>query len=417
MDPSRGWNLLVLFILLCLSAFFSASETAILAVNRIRMKTLAEDGNKKAEIVLKLLEDVDAILTSVLIGNNIVNLSAASLATVIAVDIFGSAGAGIATGVLTFLILVFSEITPKSLANRYATNISLAVAKPIYYYKIFLKPLAFILGIISQFFVRLLKADSEEGPTLTEEELKTYVNVSHEEGILEEEEKDMIHNVFEFGDTEIREIMTPRIHVISLPCDVSYQEMISIYREEKFSRMPIVNDSYDQVLGVLYVKDIFLEEFDEENFNVLEFVREPFFVYEFNHLSDVFTRMKKARVTLAVVLDEYGLLTGIVTLEDIVEEIVGEITDEYDEVENVISKIDDYTYFIDGSVSFLEINEVVGTNFESEEFESIGGLVLGEIEGEPRVGTEIRINDYTLRIEKINKNRIEVLKLIIPKEE
>ena len=416
MDPSQWWKISVLVVLLVISAFFSASETALLATNKIRIKTLADEKNKRAIVVLKLLDNVDILLTTVLIGNNIANLSASSLATILAIDFFGNTAAGFVTGALTIVILIFSEITPKSLANKYATTISLFIARPLHFIALILKPMAYLLDKVSGFFIRLFGGDLETEPTLTEEELKTYVNVSHAEGILEEEEKEMIHNVFEFGDTEIREVMTPRIHSIALQSDITYDEMVSIYQKERFSRMPVLNDSFDEVIGVFYVKDIILKDHDFEAFNIIDYVRKPFFVYEFNRLSDVFTRMKKARVTLAVVLDEYGVMSGILTLEDMVEEIVGDITDEYDEIENVIQKIDDYTYFIDGSVSFLEINEITGSNFSSEEFESIGGMVLGELGSEPSVGQEVMIQNNLLKIEKIDKNRIELLKLILNKK-
>lgn len=416
MDPShsRMFSFAILGVCFILSGFFSCAETALLSVSKIRMRTLAEEGNRKAKKVERLIDDTDSLLSTILVGNNLVNIGASSLSTVLAVDLFGDAGAGIATGVVTLIILIFGEITPKSMAAKYADGISMAIARPIGFIVIILRPIVVVLNFITGFIIRLLGGERQIGPTLTEEELKTYVTVSHEEGIIEEDEKEMIHNVFEFGDTEIKEIMTPRIHVVSIPDDVTYDELLEIYREQRFSRIPVHNhDDNDDIIGVLNVKDLVLATIDRNHFNVLDYAREPFVVYEFNHISDVFERMRSnKKSSLAVVLDEYGIMSGIVTIEDMIEEIVGDIDDEYDVEEDTIKQIGENTFLIDGSVSFNEINDVLGTHFESDDFESIGGLVLGQL-GEPELGRELKIGRATLSIEKIHKNRIEQLKMIL----
>lgn len=420
MDPSHSYSVSFAILGVCfiMSAFFSCAETALLSVSKIRMRTLAEEGNKRAKLVERLIDDTDSLLSTILVGNNLVNIGASSLSTVLAVEIFGDAGAGIATGFVTLVILIFGEITPKSLAAKYADSISLAIAGLIRFFVTILKPIVVILNFVTGFIIKLLGGDRKIGPTLTEEELKTYVTVSHEEGIIEEEEKEMIHNVFEFGDTEIKEIMTPRIHVISIPDDVTYDELLEIYKEQRFSRIPVHNsEDNDDIIGVLNVKDLLLVAIDKEHFNVKDYAREAFVVYEFNHISDVFERMRSnKKSSLAIVLDEYGVMSGIVTIEDMIEEIVGDIDDEYDIEEETIKKIADNTYLIDGSVSFNEINDTLGTHFESDDFESIGGLVLGEI-GEPELHRELKIGRATLSIEKIHKNRIEQLKMIFDESE
>lgn len=416
MDPSHShvYSFAVLGVLFVLSAFFSCAETALLSVSKIRMRTLAEEGNKKAKMVERLIDDTDSLLSTILVGNNLVNIGASSLSTVLAVDLFGDAGAGIATGVVTLIILIFGEITPKSMAAKYADQISMAIAKPVHFLVLILKPVVTILNLLTGCMIKLLGGSRQIGPTLTEEELKTYVTVSHEEGIIEEEEKEMIHNVFEFGDTEIKEIMTPRIHVVSIPDDVTYDELLAIYKDQRFSRIPVHDhEDNDDIVGVLNVKDLLLATIDREHFNVRDYAREPFVVYEFNHISDVFERMRSnKKSSLAVVLDEYGIMSGIVTIEDMIEEIVGDIDDEYDEEEETIKQIGTNTFLIDGSVGFNEINDVLGTHFESDDFESIGGLVLGEI-GEPELHRELKIGRATLSIEKIHKNRIEQLKMVL----
>ena len=415
MDPSHSYSFSFAILGVCfiMSAFFSCAETALLSVSKIRIRTLVEEGNKRAKLVERLIDDTDSLLSTILVGNNLVNIGASSLSTVLAVEFFGDAGAGIATGAVTLVILIFGEITPKSIATKYADSISLAIAGTIHFFVTILKPIVVILNSVTGFIVRLFGGDRQIGPTLTEEELKTYVTVSHEEGIIEEEEKEMIHNVFVFGDTEIKEVMTPRIHVVSISDDVTYDELLEIYKEQRFSRIPVHNsEDNDDIIGVLNVKDLLLVDIDKENFNVRDYAREAFVVYEFNHISDAFERMRSnKKSSLAIVLDEYGVMSGIVTIEDMIEEIVGEIGDEYDIEEETIKMIGENTFLIDGSVSFNEINDVLGTNFQSDDFESIGGLVLGEI-GEPELHRELKIGRATLSIEKIHKNRIEQLKMV-----
>ena len=416
--PDNTLGFVVLFVFICLSAFFSCSETALLSANKIRMRNLAEEGNKNAKTVLKLLSNTDSLLSTILVGNNLVNIGASSLSTVLAMDIFGSAGAGIATGALTIIILIFGEITPKSLAAKYADNICLVIASFINILVFILTPVVFILNLVTGLLLKILGVKHDISPTLTEEELKTYVTVSHEEGIIEEEEKEMIHNVFEFADTEIKEIMTPRIHVVSLDDDCTYEEVLSVYKEHMFSRIPVVNhDDRDDILGVLNMKDLILMKTDPQHFNVKDYLREPFVVYEFNHINETFDRMRENRTSsLAIVLDEYGVMSGIVTIEDIIEEIVGDIEDEYDEEEQLIKKIDKNTYLVDGTMNINELNDEIGTNFKSDDFESIGGLILGEIDT-PELNRQIKIGRATFSVEKITKNRIQTLKIVLDEHE
>ncbi|MEG0548672.1 MAG: hemolysin family protein [Coprobacillus sp.] len=413
MDPNQIVMIVIFILLIALSALFSMSETAFLSVNKIRIRTLAEDNNKRAIVVDKLLEKQDRLLSSILVGNNLVNIGASSLTTSFIISIFGNEGTGvaIATGFVTLVILIFGEITPKSLATRKAEKIAFAVCRFIRFVVFVFSPVVVILNIISHFFIKILGGGGDTGPTMTEEDLKTIVTVSHEEGVLEDEERQMIHNVFEFGDTEIKEIMTPRIHVDSAPEDVTYNELMKIFKENQFSRIPIHAESYDEIIGVLHIKDLMLSKVVKSKFDVKEFMRESFFVYEFNNISDVFESMRKEHISLAIVLDEYGVMSGIVTLEDIVEEIVGEIDDEYDEIEESIIDLGNDQYLIDGSLNIDEVNEFCHTYFSSEDFESIGGLVLGECNGSPELNQVLRIENTLLTIEKIDKNRIVQLRL------
>lgn len=415
MDSAQIMNIISLIILLILSSLFSCSETAFLSVSKIKIRTLAEEGNKKAKLVESLLDNQDRLLSAILVGNNLVNIGASSLTTATIMAIFGDGAqtVAIATGVVTLCILIFGEITPKSLATQNADKLVFALAPFIRFVCIITKPVVFVLNIITGFIIKLLGGNQEHGPSLTEEELKTIVTVGHEEGVLEKEEKEMIHNVFEFGETEIKEIMTPRIHVESLPDDCTYDELMNVYHDAQYSRYPIHDESFDEIIGVLNMKDLLFIDIDKEYFDVKKYMRETFVVYEFNQVNDVFASMRKEHATLAIVLDEYGVMSGIVTFEDIVEEIVGEIDDEYDDTSDDIVKINDHEYLVDGSLNLNEVNDEIDTHFESEDFESIGGLVLGEFSGVPKIKDKIEFPGVTIIIEKMHKNRIELLRLII----
>ena len=415
MDSAQIMNIISLIILLILSSLFSCSETAFLSVSKIKIRTLAEEGNKKAKLVESLLDDQDRLLSAILVGNNLVNIGASSLTTATIMAIFGDGAqtVAIATGVVTLCILIFGEITPKSLATQNADKLVFALAPFIRFVCVITKPVVFVLNIITGFIIKLLGGNQEHGPSLTEEELKTIVTVGHEEGVLEKEEKEMIHNVFEFGETEIKEIMTPRIHVESLPDDCTYDELMNVYHDAQYSRYPIHDESFDEIIGVLNMKDLLFIDIDKEHFDVKKYMRETFVVYEFNQVNDVFASMRKEHATLAIVLDEYGVMSGIVTFEDIVEEIVGEIDDEYDDASDDIVKINDHEYLVDGSLNLNEVNDEIDTHFESEDFESIGGLVLGEFSGVPKIKDIIEFPGVTIFFEKMHKNRIELLRLII----
>lgn len=420
MESSQIWNIIIFVILIIFSAIFSCSETAFLSINKIRIRTLAQDGNRSAQIIEKLLLHSDLLFSSILVGNNLVNIGASSLTTAFVIDLFGDGGALVAyaTGVVTLLILIFGEITPKNFATKNADNIAMFLARFVRVVYIVFTPIVFILNIITKAMITFMGGNVVSGPTMTEEELKTIVTVGHEEGVLEEEEKEMLHNVFTFAETEIKEIMTPRIHVDSIADDCTYEELMSVYQESHYSRYPIHSETFDEIIGVLNVKDLLFFNIDTKTFDIKNYMRETFVVYEFNQVSDVFAAMRKERATLAIVLDEYGVMSGIVTFEDIVEEIVGEIDDEYDDhEEDLIIQIGENEYIVDGSLSLNDVNDSLDTNFDSEDFESIGGLVLGQFSGVPEVNDHLTLEDVTFSIVKMHKNRIAQLKVTILKEE
>ncbi|MGN0481957.1 MAG: HlyC/CorC family transporter [Lachnospiraceae bacterium] len=404
-------QLLVLILLLFLSAFFSSAETAFTTVNKIRMRTLAEDGNKRAKRVLKITDNSGKMLGAILIGNNIVNLSASSLATTLAIRLFGSVGAGIATGVLTLLILIFGEISPKTLASLNADSLALAYSGVIYWLMKLLTPLIIITNALSHAFLRLLGIKTEEAQTtLTEEELRTIVDVSHENGIIEKEERQMINNVFDFGDAQVKEIMVPRIDMMAVSIDSTYDELIDTFRENRFTRIPVYKDTTDNVIGILNIKDLLLFQ-NTTQFSVKDAMREPFYTYEHKNISELFVEMKQSPFNLAIVLDEYGSTAGLITLEDMVEEIVGEIRDDYDEDETEdIQQISNTEYLVAGSMNLEDLCEQLDLDFVSEDYDSIGGYFIELLDHLPFKGEQVLTPDHVLlRAEKVSKNRIETV--------
>ena len=345
MDSDNIGQLLILLFLLILSAFFSSAETALTTVNKIRMRTMSEEGNKKAKTVLKITNDSGKMLSAILIGNNIVNLSASSLATSLAIRVLGSVGAGIATGILTLLILIFGEISPKTIATIHADSIALTYAGVISFLMKILTPFIFITNALSLGFLKLLRIDPNvEKNKMTEEELRTIVDVSHETGIIETEERQMINNVFDFGDAQVKEIMVPRIDMIFADVNSQYHELIDIVRENKFTRLPVYENSTDNVIGIINMKDLLLFN-DRTHFSVRKIMREPFYTYEHKNTAELFIEMRKSSINIAIVLDEYGTTAGLVTLEDMLEEIVGEIRDEYDmDEEDPIQQLSEMEY-------------------------------------------------------------------------
>lgn len=416
MDTSDIVQIISLIILLLLSAFFSSAETALTTVNKIRMRTLSEAGNKKADSVLRVTDNSGKMLSAILIGNNIVNLSASSIATSLAIKHFGSVGAGIATGVLTLLVLLFGEITPKTKATLNADQMALSYATIIEFLMKLLTPVIFIINKLSLGILFLLRVDPNAKDNLmTEEELRTIVDVSQETGVIEHEERDMIHNLFDFGDSEAKEIMVPRIDMTFVSVDASYEEIISIFREDKFTRLPVYEDSTDNIIGILNMKDLLLCE-DIENFSIRDILRKPYFTYEHKNTADLFIEMRKNSISLAIVLDEYGATAGLITLEDLLEEIVGEIRDEYDTDEvDAITKLSDREYMVLGSTSLDDVSDALGVEFTSENYDTISGFCLDHLDHLPEKNEIILTeNGVLLKIDKVDKNRIERVYIKLP---
>ena len=416
MGPSETGQLITVIILLCLSAFFSSSETALTTVNQIRMRTLADNGDKRAARVLRVTGNPGKMLSAILIGNNIVNLSASSISTSLAIHLFGNTGAGIATGILTFLILIFGEVTPKTMATIKADSMSLTAAAPIGFLMKILTPVIFIINKLSLGLMFLLHVNIKDAQKkMTEEELRTIVDVSQENGVIEHEERDMIHNLFDFGDAEAKEIMVPRIDMTFVQADATYQEVLDIFRQDMFTRLPVYEDSTDNVIGIINMKDFLLQN-DTPEFSVRNLLREPYFTYEHKNTADLFLEMRKSSISLAIVLDEYGVTAGLITLEDLLEEIVGEIRDEYDaDEEDDITRISDREFYVLGSANLNDVSEALSLHFTSDDYDTIGGYCLGLLDHLPEKNEIILTdNNILLRIDRIEKNRIERIYIRLP---
>ena len=414
MSSGDGIQLLILILLLLMSAFFSSAETALTTVNKIRVRTLAENGDKQAEYVLKIIEDPSKMLSAILIGNNVVNLYASSLATVLATHIWGNKIVGIATGVLTLLILIFGEITPKTVATIQAERIAFRFAKIIYYIMTVLTPVIFVVNQLSFLVLKLLRVDVKaKGESITEDELRTIVEVSHEEGVIESDEKKMIYNVFDFGDSVAKDIMVPRIDMTFLDVNASYQEIMDIFRQEKYTRYPVYEETTDNVIGIVNIKDLFLIPKDKE-FKLRDYLREPYYTYEFKKTTELMVELRKTMNSVAIVLDEYGATAGLITLEDMLEEIVGEIRDEYDaDEEDSIRKINPKEYVIEGAMKLDDLDDQLGLDLKSEDYDSVGGYIIGLLDHLPQAGEEVTSGNLRFVVDTVERNRIDKVHLYI----
>ena len=388
------------------------SETALTALSKIRIRHMVDEDIKNAKLVEKLTEDPNKLLGAILIGNNIVNIGASALATSIAVAKWGESGVGIVTIVLTIVVLIFGEITPKSIAKQKSECVSLAVSRPISLVVKLLKPFIALFTGISAIFIKLVGCDPKANePFITEEELKTMVGVSEEEGVLEDVEKEMIFNVFDFADSQVKDVMVQRVDIVAVDSEASYEEVLEVIKTEQFSRIPVYNQTIDDIVGILNVKDLIIAGQNKENFKVADYMREPHYTFEFKKIAQLFNEMKKSRNHIAVVLDEYGGTVGIVTIEDLIEEVVGDIEDEYDDYNKEIEVIKEDEYVVDGSAKLDVISELIGVNMESEEFDSVGGLLIGQLGRFPEKNEEIVLNSIRFTVEEIDKNRIKKVRI------
>ena len=408
------WNFILLGVLLVLSAFFSASETAFTSISKLKVRHMLDANVKGAKHIAKILDNPNKMLTSILVGNNIVNITMTSIATALTIHYFGESGTGIAAVVTTIFILLFGEITPKTIANAFPEKVCLGIAVILRVVILVFTPFAFVFSKISDVLLILFgRKNGKKKVSITEEELKTMVNVSQEEGVLETDEQEMIFNIIEFNDTEVGKIMTPRTEIVGVDINAGYDEVFRVFKENQYSRIPVYQNSLDEIVGVLLLKDLVLFDKDKNVYHNKNYMKEPYITWENFKVSDVFKKMKSSKCTMGIVLDEYGGTAGIVTIEDFVEEIVGDINDEYDEYDNKkISIISENVILADGLAEICDINDKLDLNLSNERFNTIGGFVTGELGKFPLKGDTLIYNDIIeFVVESAGKNKVEKVKI------
>ena len=418
MDPTGAIQILSLLILLLLSGYFSSAETAYTAANELGLKEEAENGKKQALIALKLLDNKSKLLSAILIFNNIVNLSASALTTTIAMKYLGSAYIALATGILTFILLIVGEITPKTIATVKSETIALKYASVLYLVVKLLTPVIFIVDKFSRAFLKLFNVDPDAArEAMTEYELRSIVAASHEDGVIETEERQMIDNVVDFGDSCAKDVMIPRVEMCSVSIESTFNELKEVFFDKKYTRIPVYDETPDNIVGVLNMKDLlFYQNYD--GFNIRSIMREPNFTFEYKKTSDLLMEMRENTIPMIFVLDEYGATVGLVTLEDLLEEIVGEIRDEYDEDEDdLIKETGENEYLLDGTLKLDDINNALGTTLSSEEYDSIGGLIIEKLDHIPEVNESVELKEEHIRltVNQMDKTHIEsVIMQILP---
>ena len=419
MDTTGVIQLISLAVLVFLSAFFSSAETAFSTVNRVKLRALAEENHKGAIRVLAILDQYGKMLSAILIGNNIVNLSASSVATTFAISLWGNAAVGIATGILTFVVLMFGEIIPKTWAMQRAEFITLLFGPVIRMLMTVLTPIIFLVDKLSNCILKLLHISSEGNNfRITEKELKTYVDVSHEGGVIEEEERELIYNVFDFGDTVAKDIMIPRIQMTTIPLTTTYQELLSTFQSCMFTRIPVYDDDPDHIIGMVNIKDFILVK-DKEKFSLKKILREAYYTYEYKKVSDLLMEIREKSCNIAFVLSEYGATVGMITMEDMIEELVGEIRDEYDaDEEELIQETEEGKYLVEGGMKLNDINDALNISLDSEDYDSVGGLMLEQLDRLPQdQETIILENGISLQACGIQDNRIVKVLITLPPED
>lgn len=409
MDSHSIGLILALIVLVALSAFFSATETAYMSLNRVRIKNMANDGDRRAQRVMKLLDSYDRLLATVLIGNNIVNISSASIATVLFVGFFKNNGATISTVVMTVVVLIFGEITPKSLAKEAADSFALKVAGPVTVLNTLFTPLSFLLIRLKSAASRLIRVEKSGG--MTEDELLTLVDEAEQDGGIDSGEKELLHNVIEFTDLDAGDILTPRIDVVAIDIEETPKELQELFEETGFSRIPVYRDTIDNIVGVVNEKDFHRHPLGTEN--TIESILQPaLFIPPSVKISELLKQLQQKKVHIAVVVDEFGGTEGIVTIEDIVEELVGEIWDEHDTVAAEIREIGKDTFAVPASTELSEFFERFSVEEETE-VSTVNGWVTAHIGKIPAVGDTFDFKNLTVRVAATDEQRASEVEVTV----
>jgi len=404
-------EIIVLAILIFLSAFFSGIETALMSINKIKASSLVKEGRKGSDALHRIKQNPHRLIITILIGNNLVNIGAASFATVVFTNMFGSSGIGIATGVMTFLILVFGEITPKTFATQNAERVSLAVARPIELLSIILSPIVKVFELISRLMSKIL--GSKEEKEVSEEELRAIVTMGAKEGILDREAAGMMHNVLEFRETKVTQVMTPKANIEMISGKKKLREVIDFVTKTPYSRYPVYLDNDDKIIGILDVDDVLkYTKNNKLDTRVKRVLRPAFFVPESKEIDDLLIEFEKKKIQIAVVVDEYGNVSGLVTVEDILEEIVGDIFDKSKRGSVYIKKVNDNLIKVDAKVSVEEANRVLKLGLKPGNFGTIAGFVEHKLQRIPKKGEKIKLKNVTIEVDKVTKQGIDSVKII-----
>lgn len=413
---SLAISLVTLMFLVVMSAFFSSSETAFLSLSKIKMRQMLKENKKAATPVAKLKQNTDNLLTLILVGNNFVNTFASSLATSVALGFFGESGVGIATAVMTVLIIIFGEILPKSFAANNPEKLSIFLAKPLSLLKIILKPITFIFSAFSKMISKFVETFQKNPlPSVTEEELKTLIEVGDEEGTLEDGEKEMLYKIFEFTDLRVRDILRHRSFVKAIDSKSNYEETLSKFIESGYSRLPVFKDDLETILGTIHYKDVLYFSGSKLNFTAEKIVRKALFIPETISVVTLLMRFRTEKHTFAVVVSEHGNVEGIVTTDDVLKAVFGRITDEYNsktiKPEERIRVTGKREFLIPGDMSLNDVNRIFSTDFESEDFDSLGGWLLEQFGYLPENGEKLKIGSTTFTVEDVGSRRIQSIRM------
>ncbi|MBS4536903.1 HlyC/CorC family transporter [Clostridium sp. D2Q-11] len=412
-------RILILAILLVLSAFFSSSETALTSLKIAKIRQLRETNEKKARLLERIKKKINTILSTILIGNNVVNILATAILTELTVEFFeGSSSTLIATGVMTILILIFGEITPKTFAAQNPEKVSMIVARPLEALSVIFKPILIVLNSITGFIIKILGGNvNYTGPFVTEEEIRSLVDVGEEEGVVKLHEKEMIENIFEIDDIDVSDVMVPRIDIIAISEDASMEMALEKITRNGHSRIPVYKENIDNIVGLLYAKDVLpfigYKQKDINETKIIDIMRQPYYVPETKKVNKLLRELQQHKVHMAIVLDEYGGTEGLVTIEDILEEIVGDILDEYDNDIDMIEKIDETTYHIKAEVSLEDINELFNTDFPEDDFDSLGGYIFSTLGRVPKQGDTLEERGIKMVVKKVVNRRVKLVEITI----
>lgn len=405
MDTNFVYGIIIVLCII-LSAFFSCTETAFSCANRIRLKSYADNGNKKAATALWVTDNFDKVLTAILIGNNVVNLGCSSIATVLCMNIFGNSGAAIATGATTLLVLTFGEIIPKCFGKEVSDKIAMYTAGFMKFLVYALLPLVYFFTAIKSVVLKIAHVKKDQ-PSVTEDELKYIIDSIEEEGILEEQEKDLVQSALDFDEKTALEILTPRVDVVLIDAQDDEETIKDIIFKERYSRIPVYEDNIDNIIGILQTRDYLEKLSTGETPDIKELVTSAHFIYKSRKLSDILTDFKEKQLHIAIVTDEYGGMLGIVTMEDLLEEIVGDIWDEDEDEERTYTKLKDGRYIISGDMDLSDLFEIFDINDDNTiESISVGGFIVEQLGTIPTVNESIEYKDIRITVKRVKNNRI-----------